>query len=131
MSRLVSAVLTRYTSEERILKAGLLAGTVFLAVGVMSRLPAATVIGVTGAGLFSGACIPLVLTIGYSAFPSALGKISTLLFLCIAGGAVIFPWLMGISSRSFGLFGAMMLDTLCLAAATAAALILLSKTKIK
>lgn len=131
VSRLVSAVLTRYTSEERILKAGLLAGTVFLAVGVMSRLPAATVIGVTGAGLFSGACIPLVLTIGYSAFPSALGKISTLLFLCIAGGAVIFPWLMGISSRSFGLFGAMVLDTLCLAAAAAAALILLPKTKIK
>lgn len=128
-SRLISAVLTRYTSEERILKAGLLAGTASLAAGIMSGMPAVTVIGVTGAGLLSGACIPLVLTIGYGWFPAALGKISTLLFLCIAGGAVIFPWLMGISISSFGLFGAMMLDVLCLAAAAAAALILLPARK--
>ncbi len=130
-SRLISAVLTRYMSEERILKAGLLAGTVSLAVGIMSRMPVVTVIGVSGAGLLSGACIPLVLTIGYGWFPASLGKISTLLFLCIAGGAVIFPWLMGISISSFGLFGAMLLDVLCLAAAAAAALTLLPGRKVK
>lgn len=130
-SRLSSAVLTRYTGEERILKAGLLIGTACLSAGIVSRVPAVTVAGVAGAGLFSGACIPLVLTIGYRWYPAALGKISTALFLCIAGGAVIFPWLMGISSRSFGLFGAMLLDVICLAAAAVAALMLLPGRKIK
>lgn len=124
LSRLISAVLTRYMSEDKILRAGLVLGTAFLAAGVISRTPAVMVAGVTGAGLFSGACIPLVLTIGYGWFPQVLGKISTVLFLCIAGGAVIFPWLMGISSKDFGLFGAMALDAACLAGAMAISILL-------
>lgn len=121
-SRLISAVLTRYMTEARILKYGLLLGILTLWGGILSRTPVLTVIGVTGAGLFAGAAIPLVLTIGYGWFPKTLGKISTLLFLCIAGGAVIFPWIMGISSKSGGLYTAMIVDALCLAAAAGIAL---------
>lgn len=112
--RLISAVLTTCIKVETVLKYGNLMGSILLGLGIFSRSFTLTVIGVGCAGLFSGATIPLVITIGYSWFPKAQGKMSTILFMCIAGGAVIFPWLAGMVSENQGLYAGMLLNVACL-----------------
>lgn len=121
--RLISAVLTTRVKEEVVLKYGNLVGSILLGLGIFSRNLMLTVIGVGCAGLFSGATIPLVITIGYSWFPKAQGKMSTILFMCIAGGAVIFPWLAGLVSENHGLYAGMLLNAACLWVGTAAAFV--------
>lgn len=123
VSRLVSAVLTKRMPEAKILTRGLLAGSVLLLAGIISRNFFLTMTGVVAAGLFAGAAIPLTLTIGYGWFPERIGKISTLLFLCIAGGAVVLPWLMGMCVEVGGLYLAMVLDGVSLAGAAGIALV--------
>lgn len=117
LSRLVSAVLTRRFPEVKILSRGLLLGAAGLLIGILSRNFLLTMAGVVASGLFAGAAIPLTLTIGYGWFPGKVGKISTLLFLCIAGGAVALPWLMGLCVEAGGLFASMVLDGVSLAGA--------------
>lgn len=116
-SRLISAVLTKYLRAETILACGLLLGAGFLLPGILSGHMGLTIVGVVGAGLFAGASIPLTLTIGYDWFPGKTGVISTLLFLCIAGGAVVVPWLMGWCVKVSGLYMGMTLDGASLLAA--------------
>lgn len=129
--RLVTAVLTRHIRVETILKMGILLGTLSLTLGVFSKSLILTVIGVGGSGLFAGAAIPLVITIGYSWYPQAQGKMSTVLFLCIAGGAVIFPWLMGFVSRVGGLYVGMIVNAACLAGAMVVSFMLAPKSNKK
>lgn len=92
-------------------------GALLLAIGLGSGKLLFTILGVMAAGLFAGAAIPLTITIGYSWFPQVQGKMSTIMFMCIAGGAVIFPWLMGLVSESWGLLLGMAVDTVCLCGA--------------
>lgn len=113
--RLASAVLTKRLAAEKILSRGLLMGAGLLLLGILSRTTWLTMIGLVGAGLFAGAAIPLTLTIGYGWFPGKVGKISTVLFLCIAGGAVVLPWLMGMCVETGGLYLGMVLNGLSLA----------------
>lgn len=112
--RLISAVLTNYMAPEKILSRGILLGAIFLLGGIVSKSVVLTFVGVTGAGIFAGATIPLVLTIGYGWFPEHLGVINTVLFLCIAGGATIFPGVMGYCSKFGGLYTALIVDAVCL-----------------
>lgn len=121
--RLVSAVLTTRIKVEVVLKYSNLLGSILLGMGIFSRNLMLTVIGVGCAGLFSGATIPLVITIGYAWFPKAQGKMSTILFMCIAGGAVIFPWLAGMVSENRGLYAGMLLNVACLWIGTAVAFV--------
>lgn len=127
--RLASAVLTKRLAAEKILSRGLLMGAGFLLLGILSRITWLTMIGVIGAGLFAGAAIPLTLTIGYGWFPGKAGKISTVLFLCIAGGAVVLPWLMGMCVEAGGLYLGMVLDGLSLIGAAGIAVVVERKCR--
>lgn len=129
VSRLISAMLTRYIQLETILKFGNLFGAALLTLGVLSKNPIITIIGVGCSGLFAGAAIPLVITIGYSWFPKSQGKMSTVLFLCIAGGAVVFPWLMGFISKTGGLYMGMILNAVCLIGAMVISFVIAPKSK--
>ncbi len=114
LGRFGSAVLTKRVTELSILKCETVVASVLLLGGILSRQIALTILGVIASGLFAGSVIPLVLTIGYSRFPNAIGKVSTAMFLCIAGGAVVVPWIMGMVSSDGGLFISMIVDAVSL-----------------
>ncbi len=117
LSRLVSAVLTRRFPEVKILSRGLLLGAAGLLIGILSRNFLLTMAGVVAFGIICGGGDSADFDHRLRWFPGKVGKISTLLFLCIAGGAVALPWLMGLCVEAGGLFASMVLDGVSLAGA--------------
>ncbi len=111
-----SFLTTRY-SERRLLQVGMALGAGFLIVCVLVDSEGAAFVGSTAAGLFTGATIPMVLTLGYSWHPEARGTVTMLCFVAITVGGVIFPWLMGVVGEAWGLNRAMLLNGSLLAAA--------------
>lgn len=114
LGRFGSAILTKRVKELSILKYETVIASTLLLGGVLSQQIILTVIGVIASGLFAGSVIPLVLTIGYARYPDAMGKVSTAMFLCIAGGAVVVPWIMGMVSSDGGLYISMIVDAISL-----------------
>ncbi|MBA4700514.1 MAG: hypothetical protein H2212_13905 [Ruminococcus sp.] len=54
---------------------------------------------------------------------------SAVLFLCIAGGAVVLPWLMGFISKTGGLYMGMILNAVCLIGAMVISFVIAPKSK--
>ena len=121
LSRLACSFLTRKYDEKLLLLLGCSLAALCLLSGIAVGSEVSVRLGVAGAGLFSGAAIPLVLTLGYSANSHAQGKVSMLLFIAITIGGVVFPWIMGMVGGAYGLTAAMWLDGLLLVLAALAA----------
>lgn len=70
--------------------------------------------GYAAAGLFAGAAIPLILTLGYQSCPDRQSSVSVVLFLCISLGQAVFPWVMGLICDAAGLVWGMLSNAACL-----------------
>ncbi|MCD8139527.1 MAG: MFS transporter [Planctomycetaceae bacterium] len=110
VSRVGCSFLTTRYPERQLLQAGMALGAVFLIACVLLDSEWAAFAGSTAAGLFTGATIPMVLTLGYSWHPDARGTMTMLCFAAITVGGVIFPWLMGVVGEAWGLNRAMLLN---------------------
>lgn len=116
-SRLACSVLTRIYPERRLLQIGMALGAGLLLLGVVLGREWTGFAGSAAAGIFTGATIPMVLTLAYSWHPESRGKITMLCFTAVSLGGVFFPWLMGVVGGAFGLQRAMLLNGGLLAAA--------------
>lgn len=114
IGRFACARLALNVKEERLLGDGLiLAATIHLA-GILVPSLAASMVGYGAAGLFAGAAIPLILTLGYKTCPDRQSSVSVLLFLCISLGQAFFPWIMGLVCDAAGLVWGMLSNAACL-----------------
>lgn len=114
IGRVLGAILSRKIKESLLLKIGAVAGAALMVAGTFVTDPVAVFVCVGASAIFTGAIIPLAMSIGFAVFPQASGKVSVLFSTAISIGAVIFPWLMGIVSDSYGLFAGMVLNMICL-----------------
>jgi fucose permease len=103
LSRLACSFLTRIVSEKLILTVSCALGAAILFAGVALRSETLMFIASIGSGIFAGATIPMVITMGYRWYPFAQGKVSTFLFIAVSLGGALFPWLMGYVEPVFGL----------------------------
>ncbi len=115
VSRIGCSKLTERFKEEQLLLAGLGLAIVFHFSGVVLPVLAFAMLGYLAAGLFAGAAIPLILTIGYKECPDFQSTVSVVFFMSISLGQIVFPWMMGVICGEFGLFWGMVSNVLCLA----------------
>lgn len=116
-SRLSCSFLTKTINERTLLVYGFALGSLFMLVGIGLDSEMTTYIASAAAGLFTGATIPMLLTLGYIWYPHARGKVTMLLFISLTFGQIAFPWLMGRLGGSFGLKTSMLLNGALLAGA--------------
>ena len=128
IGRLVCARLTIRFMEEHILTVGLALAIVLHLAGVLIPVMAFAMIGYAAAGLFAGAAIPLILTIGYKECADCQSTVSVVFFVSISMGHTVFPWVMGLICGTFGLTWGMASNVLCLVG-TLVFIILFLKTK--
>jgi fucose permease len=121
LSRLICSFLTRIVSERLLLIVSCALGAAFLFVGVAARSETFMFIASIGSGIFAGATIPMVITVGYRWYPLAQGKVSTFLFIAVSLGGALFPWLMGYVEPVFGLQFSMAANSVLLFLAAALA----------
>lgn len=114
IGRFSCARLALHVKEETLLSGGLLLAAVFHLAGVLIPGIAASMMGYGAAGLFAGAAIPLILTLGYQICPDRQSSVSVVLFLCISLGQAFFPWVMGIICDTAGLVWGMLSNAACL-----------------
>lgn len=114
IGRLVCARLTIRFKEEYILAVGLALAIVLHLAGVLIPVMAFAMIGYAAAGLFAGAAIPLILTIGYKECADCQSTVSVVFFVSISMGHTFFPWIMGMICGTFGLTWGMVSNVLCL-----------------
>ncbi|MCC8166571.1 MAG: MFS transporter [Planctomycetes bacterium] len=110
VGRLSCSILTRFVGEKPLIAAGLLLGGGLLLPGFLSRSEFGIYGGAIAAGLFAGATIPMILTLAYTWYPSAQGRVSTILFSAITGAAIVVSWFMGVVEGWFGLTAAMAMN---------------------
>lgn len=108
--RFSCSFLTRKYYEKHLLLIGNTAGGVLFIVCMLIGGKTLLFLGAFAAGILAGATIPMILTLAYTWYPRAQGKISMVLFLAISIGGVIVPWLMGVIEGVAGLRAAMVLD---------------------
>ena len=101
IGRLVCARLTIRFMEEHILTVGLALAIVLHLAGVLIPVMAFAMIGYAAAGLFAGAAIPLILTIGYKECADCQSTVSVVFFVSISMGHTVFPWVMGLICGTF------------------------------
>ena len=128
IGRLVCARLTIRFMEEHILTVGLALAIVLHLAGVLIPVMAFAMIGYAAAGLFAGAAIPLILTIGYKECADCQSTVSVVFFVSISMGHTVFPWVMGLICGTFGRTWGMASNVLCLVG-TLVFIILFLKTK--
>ena len=128
IGRLVCARLTIRFMDEHILTVGLALAIVLHLAGVLIPVMAFAMIGYAAAGLFAGAAIPLILTIGYKECADCQSTVSVVFFVSISMGHTVFPWVMGLICGTFGLTWGMASNVLCLVG-TLVFIILFLKTK--
>ncbi|MDY3249942.1 MAG: MFS transporter [Candidatus Choladocola sp.] len=114
ISRISCAKLSVWFGEETILTVGMVLAIIFHLSGVLVPNILFAILGYGGAGLFAGAAIPLILTIGYRECPENQGTVSVILFLSISAGQIVFPWIMGIICGNLGLTFGMLSNVFCL-----------------
>lgn len=116
VSRLAASILTRRYCERDLLIAGSALGAVLMLAGVWIGAEATAFLAAGAAGLFTGATIPMTLTLAYRWHPEAHGKVTMLLFIAVAAGGGLFPWIMGLAADSLGLKSTMYLNGILLLA---------------
>lgn len=114
IGRFACARLALSVREEKLLSGGLLLAAVIHLAGVLVPSIAASMVGYAAAGLFAGAAIPLILTLGYKDCPDRQNSVSVILFLCLSLGQAFFPWIMGIICDAAGLVWGMLSNVACL-----------------
>ncbi len=110
--------------EKTLITAGLFLGGGLLLPGVLTGSEFGIYGGAIAAGLFAGATIPMILTLAYTWYPSAQGRVSTILFSAITGAAIVIPWFMGVVEGWFGLTAAMAMNAAFLVGSAVLALFL-------
>lgn len=129
LGRFVCSLLTRRVHERTLIIAGLGLAGLTLWIGLMAGSEFALFGAALATGFLSGGTVPMVLTIGYSWYPGAQGKVSMILFLANTLGAVVFPWIMGLIEGVLGLDAAMTSNVLMLLAPCALMLLALKPEK--
>ncbi len=124
LGRLSCSFLTRHIGEKSLITAGLFLGGGLLLPGVLTGSEFGIYGGALAAGLFAGATIPMILTLAYTWYPSAQGRVSTILFSAITGAAIVVPWFMGVVEGWFGLTAAMAMNAAFLVGSAVLALFL-------
>ncbi|MCD7897885.1 MAG: MFS transporter [Planctomycetaceae bacterium] len=124
VGRLCCSILTRFVGEKTLIVAGLAVGGGLLLPGFLSGSEFGIYGGAIAAGLFAGATIPMILTLAYTWYPTAQGRISTILFSATTGAAIVVPWFMGVVEGWFGLTAAMTMNACFLIAAAVLAVML-------
>lgn len=114
LSRFCASFLTRRVDEKTLSWIGCCLAGISLLLGVLIGGKGPLFLGVAAAGFFSGALIPMVLTLAYAWYPEAKGVVSTVLFTGICAGQVVFPWLMGVIEGHSSLKTAMIFDAIML-----------------
>lgn len=110
VSRFSASFLTRRFHEKTLLIVGFAFGAAFLSAGVWADSEFAAFVAAGAAGFFTGATIPMALTLAYTWHPEAQGKVTMLLFIAITVGGTVFPWVMGPLGEYAGLKAAMYLN---------------------
>ncbi len=108
LGRFTCSFLTKRMPERTLTLLGAGLGGLALLAGIVTGGEIILFFSALAAGFFSGATVPMVLTIAYGWYPGAQGKVSMILYLAITIGAVVFPWLMGLVQHVVGLKIAMM-----------------------
>lgn len=129
IGRFACARLALSVKEEKLLSGGLFLAAIIHLAGVLVPSIAASMIGYAAAGLFAGAAIPLILTLGYKDCPDGQNSVSVILFLCLSLGQAFFPWIMGIICDAAGLVWGMLSNAACLLGAYAFARLYIIETK--
>lgn len=93
--RLACSFLTRYIGEKTLVVIGNAVAGLAIMSGVARGGETAAFAAAATAGFFSGATIPMILTLAYTWHPRAQGKVSMLMFLAITAGGAVGPWAMG------------------------------------
>ncbi len=114
IGRLACARLALHVKEETLLGVGLILAALLHLAGILVPHIAASMAGYAAAGLFAGAAIPLILTLGYQSCPDRQSSVSVVLFLCISLGQAVFPWVMGLICDAAGLVWGMLSNAACL-----------------
>jgi fucose permease len=95
LGRLTCAYLTYRIPVIKLLMIGSLLGGLVLGLGLLSQNITLLIISLGLAGLFSGATIPLIVTIACDRYPNNSGSATALIFLSGSLSSMIFPWLAG------------------------------------
>ena len=107
IGRFTCAHLTRKYSALNLLLWGSLLGGIAMAVGMILQMPMLLLAAISLAGLFTGATVPLLVTIACDLHPAHSGTASSLIFLSGSFATMIFPWLVGRLAESFSFHWAM------------------------
>jgi len=110
LGRICCSFVVRHVPEKILLIVSLLLTGGSLFIGLMVGGEIMIMISLVCAGFFGGPTNPAVMTIGYTWYPNAQGKVSMLLYLGIALGGAVFPWLMGAIGEAAGMLTAMLIN---------------------
>jgi fucose permease len=114
LGRGLSAYLTEKFSAFIILIGGSLLGAVMMTAGILLQQPVILIIVLGLTGLFTGATIPLLVTVGCNRYPQYSGMVSSMIFLSGSVATMFFPWLAGHLTEIFSFQTAMMISWLTL-----------------
>lgn len=114
LSRVLCSLLTRYFTEKTLVILGCLPAAVILCLSILFTQGNLLFAGIFSAGLLAGGSVPMILTMGYSLYSNAHGKVSMTIFTAIALGTIVVPWLIGSMAEYCGLQYAMLILPLCL-----------------
>ncbi|MBE3101268.1 MAG: MFS transporter [Firmicutes bacterium] len=116
VGRLLCSHLTKRFSAISLLLGGCFLGGLVLTAGLAIKIPNLLILCLGFTGLFTGAAIPLLVTIACDRFPHNSGTASSMIFICGSISTLIFPWLVGTIAEVFNFQWAMLLSGLILLA---------------
>jgi fucose permease len=102
LGRFICSYLTKHFKAKNIIVCGNLLGGLLLTISIIIKNPYFLVISAGFTGLFTGAVIPLLVTIACDWYPENSGTASSMIFLSGTFAQIIFPWLMGIIMEYVG-----------------------------